>query len=358
MNTNEELLCKRWAGSAPSLLIMQAESPSAVNALGASSSSVVVAHRRASSLAGLRGRVPGKVSIAEHPLRVGESQFDEALLLLENGRGLARALMSTCVRAVRPGGWTYASAANRAGARTFEDDAAALGEVESVYAGSGHRIFRVRSPQSPRDPPPDWANPTRPTPMPFHLRGQSYPLFTQPGVFSFDRVDDGTAFLLEHFPSLNIPPGCQLLDACSGNGVLGLVALREYNASRVLLADDDLLAIDCARLAIAATGTTAATALACDLTTNLSTANLPTADLPAGDYDLILCNPPFHQGREEDRGFVPRFAPLAAQSLARRRGRLIIVANRFLPYDRHLAPHFKSVTTLAADNRYRVLVAS
>jgi len=40
------------------------------------------------------------------------------------------------------------------------------------------------------------------------------------------------------------------------------------------------------------------------------------------------------------------------------RGRLVLVANRFLPYDRSMARVFGQVETLAQDTRYHVLSAT
>jgi 16S rRNA (guanine1207-N2)-methyltransferase len=263
--------------------------------------------------------------------------FAAVVLPLENGRGYARVMMTRCLAALAPGGSLWVGAEVRAGARTYEDDARQIGTVEAVYSGGGCRIFRV-SPSSISLAAPDWSQEQLLTPHPFDLRGRTFVQYSAPGIFSAGELDDGTRFLLDSLGTLQLRPGAEVLDACCGAGAIGLV-LRTEHDFRLTCADDDLLALDACR----ATLGPEATVLPADLT----------RALPPGRFDLIVCNPPFHQGLSEDRTFVARFAPLAAKAL-RPTGRLILVANRFLPYDRPLQAHFPAVRVLAENPRWRV----
>lgn len=73
-------------------------------------------------------------------------------------------------------------------------------------------------------------------------------------------------------------------------------------------------------------------------------------------YDAIVMNPPFHQGRaaEPDIGVAMIKVALAA---LKKGGRLFLVANRGLPYERELAAGAVRHGELASDNRFRVLWA-
>ncbi len=73
-------------------------------------------------------------------------------------------------------------------------------------------------------------------------------------------------------------------------------------------------------------------------------------------FDLVLSNPPFHQGTDVNTATAQRIVR-EAFGVLRPGGCLWIVANRFLPYDRVLGDTFGSVATLADDGRYRVLEA-
>jgi 16S rRNA (guanine1207-N2)-methyltransferase len=74
-------------------------------------------------------------------------------------------------------------------------------------------------------------------------------------------------------------------------------------------------------------------------------------------YDAIVSNPPFHQGRadlpELGRAFIAR----AADALVPE-GRLLLVANRHLPYETLLTARFGEVRTLVEQGGFKVIAAS
>ena len=67
-------------------------------------------------------------------------------------------------------------------------------------------------------------------------------------------------------------------------------------------------------------------------------------------YDLIVMNPPFHQGRAADPG-IGQAMIKAASSALKPGGRLLMVANRGLPYEQALKAGFKDVQELAQRRR-------
>jgi hypothetical protein len=74
-------------------------------------------------------------------------------------------------------------------------------------------------------------------------------------------------------------------------------------------------------------------------------------------FDCIVMNPPFHaQGRADRPDIGRRFIDVAADAL-RPRGRLLLVANRHLPYESVLDARFASVRTLADAQGYKVIEA-
>ncbi len=164
---------------------------------------------------------------------------------------------------------------------------------------------------------------------------------TLPGVFSADRLDEGTRLLLEH---LEVPAGVSVLDVGCGAGVIGAVAGRR-GAGSVTMTDVNLLAVAAARR-------------------NAGLAGVP-VEVVAGDvygglgerrFDLIASNPPFHQGKVVDYDMPQRLIAQASEHLAPG-GRLVLVANAFLPYDRLMRERFGNVEVLGATRQYRVLSA-
>jgi 16S rRNA (guanine1207-N2)-methyltransferase len=73
-------------------------------------------------------------------------------------------------------------------------------------------------------------------------------------------------------------------------------------------------------------------------------------------FDIVITNPPFHQGVGVDYEVACQFVRAAAQVL-RPGGHLFLVANRFLRYGDLVKEVFGGVETVYADNRYHVLAA-
>jgi len=115
------------------------------------------------------------------------------------------------------------------------------------------------------------------------LLGHPFRFATAHGLFSADRVDDGTRLLLEH-----LPPGepRSVLDLGCGYGALGLpVAARHPDAS-VLLADRDLLAVEYSKRNAAEHG----------LANAAARGSLGLRDAGPGPFDWVLCNVPARIG--------------------------------------------------------------
>lgn len=94
----------------------------------------------------------------------------------------------------------------------------------------------------------------------------------------------------------------RILDLCCGSGCLGIVAARQFPDARVVLADIDALAVATARRNVAAHGLESRVEVVrSDLFAKLAGA-VGRAGVPgraksvrgsAGEFDLILCNPPY-----------------------------------------------------------------
>jgi 16S rRNA (guanine1207-N2)-methyltransferase len=67
-------------------------------------------------------------------------------------------------------------------------------------------------------------------------------------------------------------------------------------------------------------------------------------------------NPPFHQGRAADPGIGQQIIRAAAKAL-KKGGRLMMVANRQLPYEAILQAEFTDWQELARNSGFKVLAA-
>jgi 16S rRNA (guanine1207-N2)-methyltransferase len=286
------------------------------------------------------------------PLELGETVYpdlrvhgpaDVALLDLPRGRDHVRAYLWTVGMTLRPGGRLYLAGSNHFGAKSAIRDAEALfGYAPVLGFKGGCRIALAMRPEA-LTLPSEWArtSPWQPQ-MRFYARPEGqYAIVTMPGVFSWEHLDDGSALLLDH---LGVEPGSDVLDIGCGTGIIGMVAAR-MGAAQVTLTDDNLLAVRCARASILANDLAGrCTVLPGDVTE-------PVRDRR---FDLVLSNPPFHEGGEVTTGIAGRIIR-EANAVLRPGGRLRIVANRFLPYDRVMREVFGTVTVVAATGRYVVL---
>jgi len=73
-------------------------------------------------------------------------------------------------------------------------------------------------------------------------------------------------------------------------------------------------------------------------------------------YDLIIMNPPFHEGHAAEPSLGQAMIKTAASAL-RGGGRLLLVANRGLPYEPVLAANFKESGETCRNARFKVLWA-
>jgi 16S rRNA (guanine1207-N2)-methyltransferase len=175
------------------------------------------------------------------------------------------------------------------------------------------------------------------------LRGHSMRLALREGVFARGALDDGTRMLIE---AIEVRPSDRALDLGCGGGIIGMLLARLAPQGHVDLVDSDTAAVALARE---------------NLRINqISNAAVHVGDgldaLPGATFDLIASNPPFHVGRHQTTDIARGFIAAAAGAL-HEGGRLYIVANRFLPYERDLREAFGDLREVAGDRRYKVLLA-
>jgi 16S rRNA (guanine1207-N2)-methyltransferase len=165
---------------------------------------------------------------------------------------------------------------------------------------------------------------------------------TAPGMFSPEHVDTGSA-TLARFLGGGLAGRCADLGA--GWGWLAAQALAAGPAiERLDLYEAEARALDAARANVA------------DSRAAFHWADVARLGRDAGPYDRVIANPPFHRGRTAEAELGAAFIAAAARIL-KPSGRLLMVANRQLPYERPLAAAFRAVEKLHEDAAFKVLAA-
>lgn len=248
---------------------------------------------------------------------------------LERRHNLALAL-----RALKPGGVLTALAPKEKGGSRIATELDAFGCDTEEHSLRHHRIIRCHRPAG------------KPAGLDeiLVLGGLQFleplGLWTQPGVFSWDRIDPGSELLIEHLPALK----GRGLDLGSGIGVLALAVLASPAVDALTLVDLDRRAVDAAGKNVA------------DPRATFLWADVRTADAIPKDVDFIVMNPPFHDAGAEDKALGQTFIR-RARSLLRKGGKAYLTANRHLPYEETLRTLFARVTLVAQQGGHKIFEA-
>lgn len=166
---------------------------------------------------------------------------------------------------------------------------------------------------------------------------------TAPGMFSFEKIDEGSRFLVAHLPG---DLRGDVADFCAGWGYLSADLVDRYpDISRLDLYEADFQSLEAARVNVGG----ASVQLGFHWLDLL-------AEPLQHQYDAIVMNPPFHRGRAAEPDIGSGMIRAAARAL-RPGGRLVMVANRQLPYETALAAAFSRHTELARNGGFKVLMA-
>ena len=166
------------------------------------------------------------------------------------------------------------------------------------------------------------------------------------GIFSAERLDVGTRFLLQHLPTRSGPE--HVVDLGCGNGIVGTAAALANPDAEVTFADESHQALASARATFAASGSPAKTRFL--LGDGLT-------DLPPGSADLVLNNPPFHSHQATTDAAARRMFADARTAL-RPGGQLWVVGNRHLNYHVTLRRLFGNCVTIGSSPKFVVLRAT
>jgi 16S rRNA (guanine1207-N2)-methyltransferase len=244
-----------------------------------------------------------------------------------------RHAMAAMLRALAPGApFTVLAPKHRGGAR-LADELAAFGCAVREDARRHHRICSGVRPEAL-----DGVETAMAEGGPRHV--EALGLWSWPGVFSWDRIDPGSALLAAHLPAL----AGRGADFGCGIGVLARAVLAAPKVTGLTLVDIDRRAIAMARRNIE------------DERVVPLWADVLQPDPSLAKLDFVVMNPPFHEGGGEDRALGQAFIRRAAASL-RASGALWLTANRHLPYEAVLTTLFKHVTPVVAAGGYKVIEA-
>jgi 16S rRNA (guanine1207-N2)-methyltransferase len=264
--------------------------------------------------------------------QISPGALPDLVMLAPPGAIERRHALALALRALAPGAPFLVMAPKDKGGGRLAKELAELGCVAAETAKRHHRICNAAAKGDPQaiDDAITAGAPRF---------SETLGLWTQPGVFSWDRIDSGTALLIRHLPAFS----GRGADFGCGLGLLGHAILRSEKVKALTLVDIDRRAVALARHNVAD-----------------ARANIVWADaraLPGLEpLDFVAMNPPFHEGGAESRALGLAFIDRAAAVL-RKSGLCWLVANRHLPYEAALARNFREVRAVADEGGYKIVEA-
>ena len=258
-------------------------------------------------------------------------------------------LMVDAFVTLRVGGRCYIAGATNEGIKTAATTIERLfGNARVLSRDSSHRVIsavkRAETPASGDGLDRPFLQSDAFNEIDATLRGRPYTLYSRPGVFSWDHVDEATTILAN---TMEIREGHSVLDLGCGCGALGVVAASLSGRGALTMVDADVEAVRSATRSADANGIVNYRAL----TSDVAGAVLDER------FDLVVTNPPFHVGKTTDLDVPLQFIHDAWNVLASG-GRLFLVANRTLPYEQVIKHRFGNVANLYDGPRFKVLTAT
>ncbi|KGK42492.1 hypothetical protein LH51_06915 [Nitrincola sp. A-D6] len=170
-----------------------------------------------------------------------------------------------------------------------------------------------------------------------------FSFFSKPGLYGWQKVDQGSAFLCDELATLlgqPTPLSGRILDLGCGFGYLSLRSASTH--AHLTCTDNNAAALRACRVNLDHQGLKGEV-IASDAGNSLN-----------GPYDTILCNPPFHTGFATNSDITNRFIAAAARLLTDD-GNACFVVNKHIGLEHKAGPHFGKIR-LHADNGHFKLI--
>ncbi|MFV0297051.1 MAG: methyltransferase [Hyphomicrobiaceae bacterium] len=268
----------------------------------------------------------------------GPQRPDAAFIRMPKAKDVLDMMLHAAAERLPPGAHVVLFGDNDQGVKSAEKRLSAIAGGLTTLAAKRHaRVIggrRLRTLPEPKGKLADWRRETQ-----IRIGGQLRSWASYPGAFAKGGLDDGTRLLMEHLP--DVSDGARVLDFAAGTGVIAAAVLDSAPGTNVTMLETDLLALEAAGENVA--GATAV--LGHDLRT-----------VDGAVFDVIVSNPPIHDGVMESRAVLDRLIAEAPKAL-RAGGELRIVVQRRIGVMKEFKAAFGACDVIADDGRFTVLSA-
>ncbi len=264
-----------------------------------------------------------------------QHNFESALLYWPKSKAFAHSLLRWIASQITQPISVYLLAANDAGGKSLNNAVKDFGD-EIVKIDVARKCSLWSFKLTPID---DFSWENESTGFSYdNLESDALDFTTFPGVFNAGKLDVGTKLLLDN---ITLTKRGRVLDLACGSGVIGLTCKSRQPELYVEMVDIDGMALASAEYNSKKLG------LDCPVFASDGLAGTK-------KFNTIICNPPFHQGKDTDYNFAQQLIRTASQHLLPR-GELWIVANRQLAYEQWAEKSCRSVESIVQGNGFKVL---
>jgi len=272
------------------------------------------------------------------------ASFDSILFRVSKERAVSHHIINQASVLLKRGGMLMLSGEKTDGVKTYARHACKLfaDSCQPQKLGNYYlaRLTNYRDDQKPLDDKNYLA--LRPIGSPNNL-----PLQSKPGIFGWNKIDQGSALLLNQLPHFlqsfgeaNQPQS--LLDLGCGYGFLACAAAQQ-GFTQITATDNNAAALRACKANFAA--------LEVDGTVIAGDAGSQIEEC----FDAIICNPPFHQGFNIDSELTAKFL-LASKRLLAPRGRALFVVNNFIALEKKAQDYFPRVREVARSGSFKLIM--
>ncbi|KKK45979.1 MAG: putative S-adenosylmethionine-dependent methyltransferase [Candidatus Lokiarchaeum sp. GC14_75] len=173
-----------------------------------------------------------------------------------------------------------------------------------------------------------------------------FEFYSSDGVFSKDKVDDGTNFLIETvLKKTTISKDDEIIDYFSGLGVIGIVIAKKFRPKKIHFIESDIISLYLLKRNL--------NNYQIDRSVVHEMDGLEKPNIPFQTIDFIVANPPTHIRKEEFIHFLK-----ISKDLLKIKGKLIIVINKIIPYEQTLKEFFPNPQKIDVyqKNNYKIII--
>lgn len=283
--------------------------------------------------------ITSEINDARWPVDIKTREIKACFIRIAKEKPWVHHLINQARQHLPPGSRLYLAGHKQEGIKTYAEKAAALFNSQQKAQKNGDfyqiELTQTADPIGILLPCEDYPE----LRAVFNLREK--PVLSKPGIYGWDKIDQGSELLVAVVANESLSTINNCLDLGCGYGYLTL-ATGQLNWGLRTCTDNNSAALDacahnCAQFAI--------------------NAHCVLADCGEGlqeQFDLILCNPPFHQGFNVENQLTQRFLAAAAKRLTPK-GAAYFVVNHFIPLERKASDYFKLCELKASNGRFKVL---